>query len=453
MPGKRFRCARPFTFILFVLGATAVVCAEDSAQASETPARDPQALADEIAEQVANIRGLPFKRPIKVATQTQEAFGEYLDEMIGRQVPPEMAEHYGKIVRKLGLYRGPEIEDGPTLMKAVASSQVGAYYHDGTFYVLMEGMPDELVATLYAHELYHGLQDQYFDLEAYIELNEGERTLSGDELMARQAVVEGEATYVMTLSLLERMAGTTPPPEMVAFAVQQQASMDIDAARAMLKQAQVVAQLGDDLQQSMEALDELPRFIVESMLGAYWKGLGFVHAVQRNGWSEVEKLYSERPPASTEHILHPEKWVAQDLPSLISWQGFEKARVLSDWELLDDDVLGELQWRIIFTEHGFTERAKDLAEGWDGDRYAVFKRKGSEDDLLLLLYTTWDSEADATEFANAYRELLKVKCEAGEQSTSVVQKGTDVLIVEGGDKRSLASFEKLLRKAKIVRHG
>jgi hypothetical protein len=93
-------------------------------------------------------------------------------------------------------------------------------------------------------------------------------------------------------------------------------------------------------------------------------------------------------------------------------------------------VIGEFQWRIIFGEFGQSLQSGALAAGWDGDRYAVLER---DDDLLLLLATTWDSEADAEEFAAAYDVLLDRKYADVLMPVLVERRGLDVLIVEGGD--------------------
>src|SRR5690606_7701224 len=116
-------------------------------------------------------------------------------------------------VHKLGLYSGEEDLDLTELMKGVMTSQVAAYYDplESAFYVLFDDMPPMMANTIYAHELYHGLQDQHFDLQAYIQDGQRDRSLSDDEILARQAVVEGEATYVMTLWMLQSVLGAMPP--------------------------------------------------------------------------------------------------------------------------------------------------------------------------------------------------------------------------------------------------
>ena len=63
---------------------------------------------------------------------------------------------------------------------------------------------------------------------------------------------------------------------------------------------------------------------------------------------------------------------------------------------------------MIFKEQGLRSEAETAAAGWDGDRYVILKRKDS-DATLMLLATSWDSAAQAEEFASAYTRLLARK--------------------------------------------
>jgi hypothetical protein len=187
--------------------------------------------------------------------------------------------------------------------------------------------------------------------------------------------------------------------------------------------------------------------MLESLIGVYMKGLGFVFAVQEQGWSEVEKLYTEYPPQSTEQILHPEKWRSREAPSTIAFPAPEKVAALKGWEQLDSDVVGEFQWRVIFKEQGLGAEAEAAAAGWDGDRYVIFKRKDS-DATLMLLSTSWDSPAQAEEFASAYTRLLARKYAGGAEPARVVQKKENVYIVEGGVEKDIAALLKVVTKTK-----
>lgn len=406
---------------------------------------DPDALAEKVIGDIVSIRGLEFKRDIAVSTQTEAEFEQYLAEEMDRALPPRRARVYGRIVKQLGLYKGPVIEDAGALMTFLATSQAAAYYNPETsaFYVLIGDAPLSMLAPIYAHELYHGLQDQYWDLTSYM-LDAAGNGLDDDELLARQAVVEGEATYVMTLWALRELTGEVPSGFALDLAVRAQAGLSSQALRDLAESSVVPGALGEDVQASLAAMDDIPPFMMETMLGAYLKGMAFVHQVVKQGWDRAGSMYTD-PPRSSEQILHPEKWlVTRDDPVAISFPDAATAPALQGWTLLDSNVVGEFQLRIIFDEFGMSDRSAAAAAGWDGDRYAVFERG---DESLLLFYTSWDSEAEANEFASAYEELLARKYPGGGQATAVSARGADVLIVEGGGDEDTAGFLQYLERA------
>ncbi len=443
--------------VIRALGLAAVFLGALSARAQEAATAAPadaQAAVDGIALDVAKIRGLPFKQPVAVARQSTADFGDYVSRRIDETVPEGIRRHYGTIVRTLGLYRGPPIDDFRAMMTAVMTSQVGAYYDPDKqrFFVVMSGMPETMRGALYSHELYHALQDQYFGLARYLEMGSprSARSVNGDALVARQAVVEGEATYLMSLWFVQSIAHTLPPRDVMAKVVAAQVDLNMDQLREMLKQPQVAQLAGKEVQAAIESARDVPPFILDSMMGVYLKGLGFVFAVQEQGWSAVEKLYTEYPPQSTEQILHPEKWLAREAPVSFEWPKFDRVPALKGWELLDEDVLGEFQWRTVFKVNGLEPEAASAAAGWGGDRYAVFKRHDGNA-TLLLLRTAWDTEADAKKFVDAYQRVLAAKYADAPVPTRVVRKGVDVFVVEGADEASIDSLLNVVRQAKKKR--
>jgi hypothetical protein len=419
-------------------------------QSPPSPTTNPQGFADAIAKQVAEIRGLPFKQNVRVETQSTAEFNEYVSHRLDEEMPDTIRRNYGTIARVLGLYRGPAIDDFSDMMTAVMTSQVAAYYdpEKQKFFIVMSGMPDLMLGVLYAHELYHALQDQHFDVASYLGMKPGQAPpaiMNSDAELARQSVVEGEATYMMSLWMMQKMMGKVPERDVMTQVVTMQANMSVAQMRKALENPEVAKLLGPDLQDSVAAAGDIPPFIIDTMIGAYFKGLSFVFAVQEKGWPAVEKLYSEYPPRSTEHILHPEKWLARENPVDFPWPDFAKVKALKGWELLTSDVLGEFQWRIVFNEHGLANESHEIAAGWGGDRYAVFKEKDS-DATLLLWRTAWDSEAEAADFAEAYDKVLAVKY--GEMKTPppthIVLKGVNVFIVEGGEQKNLGALMKVV---------
>jgi len=401
---------------------------------------DPMELGARIQRDVAEIRGMQFKQTVPLERQTPEGLRKHMDKEMKDAVPPALAKHFDKIVRRVGVYRGPEIRDFQALMRTVMESQVAAYYDPDTkrAYLLDEGGSDAEQGFIYSHELYHAMQDQYFDLNAYVA---DELKLDSDQGLARMAVVEGEATYISVLWTLRSMMNAIPPRAMIAPAIAMQSELDVSGLREMVGETAADA----------KAVADIPPFILETMVGSYLKGMAFVFAVQEQGWPAVEKLYREYPPQSTEQILHPEKWLAREAAAQFKWPDLGKQRALRDWEVIDDDVIGEMQWRIIFKENGTqAAAAATAAAGWNGDRYAVLKRKKGEE-TLLLLRTSWDSEAEAKQFVEAYRPALAVKYGGAAEPTVVEQQGTEVFIVEGGRKEDLGALLAIVKQVKATK--
>jgi len=167
--------------------------------------------------------------------------------------------------------------------------------------------------------------------------------------------------------------------------------------------------------------------------------------VQEAGWDAVDSLYLD-PPVSTEQILHPEKYAAGETYAELA-DPADAARdggPLDGWRLLRSNALGELQWRIVFTEHGQGDIAELLAAGWDGDRYAVFERDG---EILMAMTTHWDTEDDAKDFEAGYYEVQGAKGLPADAARLVDQRGRFVAVVEGGDADLAAEVMAFMRTA------
>ena len=392
-------------------------------------AADLQTESAAIQSVVAEIRGKPFEQIIPARTQGLEDFRAYVTHQLDLQIPPEISRDFDDIVRALGLYRGPRIDDYRALAASVMLSQAAAYYdpETDTFYEVMNGFPDATRRVIWAHELTHGLQDQSFDLERYLLDFTTGGTLSEDALLARQCVVEGEATYVMTLFSVRDMMGVVPERALLGPAIAMQAALSTADLKAALGAQGAATDLGPDMANAVAALDSIPPFLIDSLVGAYLKGQAFVYEVQAEGWAAVDSLFTT-PPASTEQILHPERWRAGDVPVPMAWPD-DLAERFWGWRLAREDVLGELQWRQVFAAHDVAA-GDDAAAGWDGDRYAVFLDDAGRS--LLLAATVWDDATEAAEFAAAYAEVQAAKALPDGAMRRVVHEGSFVGIVEGG---------------------
>ena len=113
---------------------------------------------------------------------------------------------------------------------------------------------------------------------------------------------------------------------------------------------------------------------------------------QRGGWDAMKAAWS-RPPASTEQVLHPEKYFAGEAP-----QRVDIAYQPPGGKLLNEGVLGEMLVRTLLGEG-----SDAAAAGWGGDRFRVWDVGGKS---LLAWRSAWDSPADLQEFRQALSARL-----------------------------------------------
>jgi hypothetical protein len=258
-----------------------------------------------------------------------------------------------------------------TIMLDFQAGQVAGYYSpdkDELFVVSRSGGLGAAEMVTYAHEFTHQLQDQRFDL-AKLGLDAADQS---DRQLAHLALVEGDAVSVqsswMTTNLTPQQLG-----ELLG------ASLDPEA---------------------VEALQKAPPFIRETALFPYEAGLGFVaQLVGTAGYEGIDAAFGA-PPASTEQILHPEKYGAGEAPAAVTIPGDVASVLGSGWAAAGQDTLGELILRIWLTEGGVTRaEATAATAGWGGDRLVILR--GPDDAVGVGMITTWDTAADAAEFFSA----------------------------------------------------
>lgn len=236
---------------------------------------------------------------------------------------------------------------------------------------------DTVDESLLAHEFTHALQDQHFDLLKLLTA----KPFSFDRTEAAFAVVEGDAMNVQRRT--ERGAAWSRlTPE--------------DAAR--LEDARFAAYRSE-----FGAL--FPPLLTETFIFRYRDGARLVETARRKGGARaVDELFA-RPPASSEQVLHPEKYFADEAPREIN---FDEGRFASSgWNVATSTPLGELGVRGLLLKSLNRKDAERAASGWGGDRAYLFTRGMS--DTLFVWATAWDTGVDAQEFFRAYNVLMRAR--------------------------------------------
>ena len=114
----------------------------------------------------------------------------------------------------------------------------------------------------------------------------------------------------------------------------------------------------------------------------------------------VNAAYRFRPPASTEQVMHPDKYLQVEQPERVRGRRRVPA---PGWRRLAAGTWGE--WAT-----GELIDNPDAAEGWGGDRYELWQRGSGDcaapcrDRDALVMRWRWDTRADAQRFEAALRE-------------------------------------------------
>jgi hypothetical protein len=224
-----------------------------------------------------------------------------------------------------------------------------------------------------AHSEMHNLQINIFGLEESEILN-----LPTDQRIAFRAMIEGEANFVQYNYLQNGEAFT--PEEQVSVT--------------------------DILNQGALALfNEAPPFLRAQFEFAYRSGFQFIQFLFDQGEFELVDNIWGNQPLSSEQILHPERYLAGDTPTVVNVPSLTDA-LDGDWQLVRQDTLGEFYLRQHLEQYLSPEELDTAALGWDGDQYIVYW-DAANDELVMALRLAWDGQDDPAEFTTAYTNYLR----------------------------------------------
>ena len=325
----------------------------------------------ELQAEVVSVGGVPFKTPVALEYMSKEQLARYLKELFDAEYPRAEAEADRRTLLAFDLL--PAAIDLRALRASVLEENVVGFYDERPekrrLYVVSEDKRlTPMNQLVLSHELRHALQDQYMDVHALVD---GSLSDYDDRSLALLSLLEGDATFVMERFLMKRLPGD---------------------GLAALEGGGGVFGLGA---MSAAAVPGAPPVVRDQLVLPYFAGRDFVQALyKRGGWDAVRAAWSH-PPASTEQVLHPEKYQSGEAPRPVRTPaGPSGAR------LLREGVLGEALVRTWLGEGN-----EDAAAGWGGDSFACFDVNGR---TLLVWRSEWDTEADAAEFLAAATKRLAV---------------------------------------------
>jgi hypothetical protein len=186
-------------------------------------------------------------------------------------------------------------------------------------------------------------------------------------------------------------------------------------AFANLTPDELVAAGNGGTPEDQQLLDSMPLVLKHSLLFPYTGGLNFVLALQGQGgggWDSVNAAW-DKPPVSTEQIMHPEKYLASEQPVAIAMPDVAATLGLG-WSTAATETEGELGTGIWLAD-GQDSAVGPLgpeplpnanaAAGWGGDR--LVSLQGPNDTWAVVWQTAWDTDTDRVEFATTADTVMQ----------------------------------------------
>jgi hypothetical protein len=341
--------------------------------------------ASRTLHEVARVRELAARGPVKAETLGQDAMVSLVREQLDREVPVTAIEASTDMLFGFGIVRA-SFDLKQSLLDLMTAELAGFYDPvKKTLFVSQSLQGPMRVATL-SHELVHALQDQHYNLRGLIAYRED----ASDAQTALHALAEGDATSAMMDYMLRDrgMRATDLPEDGILLQAEGVMAADPRAAR-------------------------VPAIIKRSVIASYADGLPFVHwARRRGGWRAVDDAWRS-PPISTEQLLHPEKYVAREaaltVPVPLPPPG-------SGVPVVYRDVQGEQAVRLLLEEWMPMKAARMAAGGWGGDRLAVY---ANDERTFVAWHIRYDDAAAAERGFQAFaRGILRKAEDPPEPGTS-----------------------------------
>ncbi len=319
-----------------------------------------------VEKQTTEIRGLEFKQPVDYQVLSRKEIKQTISGKLAEVFSETEFRDMADAMAAVGLLppKYPLREKYIDLL----GEQVAAFYdqHAHKLFMYEDATLDNAQnRVVLAHELTHALQDQHFGLKKLpLEIKTND-----DRAAAAAALVEGDATLVMSEFMLKNLS------------------------KQMVKDSMVAS-----FTQNMKQLETAPRYLREMLVFPYLRGQEFCATLSgAHGYDSVSQAYAD-PPSSTAQILHPQKYLAnpREEPITIEWADTKVKGAAP----IGDNVVGEMGMRILFTEWLDAATGERAAAGWRGDRYLYFRPDA------LVWKTVWASAEEAAEFFAAEQKLL-----------------------------------------------
>ena len=344
---------------------------------------------------VEYIRGIEFNKTVPVEVISRP---EFSDNQSASNRTTSTANRVHQNVKWEAMFSIGEDENALSSFQSTQTATIGGYYspsNDRIVIVSENTTTPKMDEITLSQELFHALQDQRLEISFNRSTREG--------LNAGNGIIEGDGNLVDQL-------------------YQSNCEGDWDC---------VTPSDGDSSSSGGNASD-INYGIYLTQYQPYNDGPAFVSQIySEGGWDAVNSVY-DNPPTSTEQIIHPEKYPDEDpvnitfadsssdkwsVPDLgngsVDYARFGQAGLSAMFlrpavasQFSDMPALEPSQ---IYTTDQRLNYGLNVTNGWGNDRlypYATDESAGANE-TGYVWQTEWDTADNASQFADAYAELIE----------------------------------------------
>ena len=369
-----------------VAAAALLLAAVPARPQASSPANPNRVLAkiDEMIGDVERIMGLKALAPIPRSLLTREQINELVS---GRMKEESSGDDLNNEERFLELFGfvDKQFDLAQEVVNTLTEQATALYDYKTKQLYLSTWTPEDMQEFALVHELAHAIADQHFDLGKYVD-----RSKSADGDLARSAVIEGQASWVMTEWVMLQTGRSLLNNGLLASAAAGASRFEVAEYPVFSSQ---------------------PLYIREAMLFPYTEGMIFQQRViEQYGQQGFNRVF-RTAPASTQQVLDPESYFTERVPSepklpRLRLRGFKRAS--------RGDV-GQFDHAVLLKQHIGEQEAERLAPLWRGGRYEIWSN-ADESRAVLRYASDWADADAATMYFDAYRRVLRSKWEQMEFS-------------------------------------
>jgi hypothetical protein len=335
--------------------------------------------AQRIVSELTVITGMKQQREVPCDFISKDKINEFLKKRVKEVAKPEDLRAEELTLKKFGLVPW-DFDLAKTTVELLTEQAAAFYDYEKKKLFITDSTPADTQEPVLAHELSHALADQNFNLGKFIK--QGRK--SDDGSTARLAVMEGQATWVMSEYLARKMG---------------------QSLRNSPALVEMMSGLSESAGGQFPVFDQAPLYLRSSLIFPYTKGMLFQNAlIGRNNLSAFAEVF-RNPPVSTQQIMHPEKYFAGVRPTE---PRVPEPKLGRGYKSLVGGTLGELEHSILLEQYLGKEESAQVASHWRGSTFEV-REQGKAGRAVLLYTAEWDSEQSARDYFAAYRRVLAKK--------------------------------------------